>query len=245
MGRAQPALDFHRREFHTSAPTYNNLDYVTAQTAFNGYSTSYTRDAFGNAIALSSPDSGSWSYTFDEDNNVTGITDARSVATTNTLDAVDRLTGVSISGYSGEAESYTYDATSGGNVGVGRLTSWSDESGSRSCVYNNFGNITSETRVIGSQTYTISYSYDLANRLTEIIYPSGRYVDYTYDSSGYLTTVTTKPGSGGTVTTLASSITHKPFGPIMGFTYGNSEALTKTYDNNYWLSTLNTVYSGT
>ena len=91
----------------------------------------------------------------------------------------------------------------------------------------------------------MSYSYDLANRLTEIIYPSGRYVDYTYDSSGYLTTVTTKPSSGGSVTTLASSITHKPFGPITGFTYGNSEALTKTYDNNYWLTALNTVYSGT
>ena len=230
---------------HTAAPTYNDLDYVTAQTDFNGYSTSYTRDAFGNAIALSSPDSGSWSYTFDEDNNVTGITDARSVATTNTFDAVDRLTAVSITGYSGEAESYTYDATSGGNVGVGRLTSWTDKSGSGSRVYDNFGNITSETRVIGGKTYTMSYSYDLANRLTEIIYPSGRYVDYTFDSSGYLTTVTTKPSSGGTVTTLASSITHKPFGPITGFTYGNSEALTKTYDNNYWLSTLNTVYSGT
>ena len=80
---------------NTAAPTYNNLDYVTAQTDFLGYSTSYTRDAFGNAIARSSPDSGSWSYTFDEDNNVTGITDARSVATTNTFDAVDRLTAVS------------------------------------------------------------------------------------------------------------------------------------------------------
>ena len=73
--------------------------------------------------------------------------------------------------------------TSGGNKGIGRLTSWSDESGSGSRVYNNFGNITSETRVIGGKTYTMSYSYDLANRLTEIIYPSGRYVDYTYDSS--------------------------------------------------------------
>ena len=57
--------------------------------------------------------------------------------------------------------------------------------------------------------------------------------------------MTTKPSSGGTVTTLASSILHKPFGPIVSFTYGNSEALTKTFDNNYWLTALNTVYSGT
>jgi RHS repeat-associated protein len=230
---------------HTATPTYNNLDYLTAQTDFNSYSTGFTRDAFGNAIARSSPDTGSWSFTFDEDNNVTGITDARSVATTNTYDAVDRLSGVSISGYSGEAESFTYDDTTSGNKGVGKLTSWSDESGSGSRVLDNFGNITSETRVIGGKTYAIAYSYDPANRLTEIIYPSGRYVDYTYDSSGYLTTVTTKPSSGGSVTTLASSITHKPFGPISGFTYGNSEAQTRSYDNNYWETALNTVYSGT
>lgn len=230
---------------HTAAPTYNNLDYITAQTDFNGYSTSYTRDGFGNAIARSSPDTGSWSFTFNEDNKVTAVTDARSVASSYTYDADDRLTGISITGYSGENETFTYDDTTSGNKGVGRLTSVSDESGSTARVYDNFGNITSETRVIGGKTYTISYSYDLANRITQVIYPSGRYVNYTYDSSGYLTTVTTKPSSGGSVTTLASSITHKPLGPIAGLTFGNSEALTKTWSNNYWLTELDTVYSGT
>ena len=230
---------------HTAAPTYNNLDYVTAQTDFLGYSTTFTRDAFGNAIARSSPDTGSDSFTYDEDNNLTARTDARSVASAQTFDAVDRITAHTFTGYSGEAIAYTYDNTTSGNKGVGRLTGWTDESGSTARTYNNFGNITKEVRVIGSQTYTTNYSYDLANRLTEIIYPSGRYVDYTYDSSGYLTTVTTKPSSGGSVTTLASSIVHKPFGPVASFTYGNNEAQTRTYDNNYWLTALSTVHSGT
>ena len=230
---------------HTAAPTYNNLDYLTAQTDFNGYSTTFTRDAFGNAIAKSSPDTGSASYTFNEDNLMTARTDARSVASSWTYDAVDRVTAASFTGFSSENISYTYNSTSGSNKGVGRLTSFSDESGSTTQKFDSFGNMIQTVRTIGSNNYTTSYSYDLANRVTEIIYPSGRYVDYTYDSSGYLTTVTTKPTSGGTVTTLASSIVHKPFGPIVSFTYGNSEALTKTFDNNYWLSTLNTVYSGT
>jgi RHS repeat-associated protein len=230
---------------HTAVPTYNNLDFTTAQTDFNGYSTGFTRDAFGNAIARTSPDTGSWSFTFNEDNKLTGVTDARSVASTLSYDAGDRLTGVSITGYSGEAESFGYDDTTSGNKGVGRLTSVSDESGSTARVFDNFGAITSETRVIGGKTYAVSYSHDLANRITEIIYPSGRYVDFTYDSSGYLTTVTTKPSSMGSVTTLASSITHKPFGPIASFTYGNSEAQTRSYDNNYWPTALSTVHSGT
>jgi RHS repeat-associated protein len=230
---------------HTAAPTYNNLDYVTAQTDFNGYSTTYTRDAFGNAIAKSSPDTGSESFTYDEDNNLTARTDARSVASAQTFDAADRITAHTFTGYSGEAIAYTYDNTTSGNKGVGRMTGFTDESGSTAITYDSFGNITKEVRVIGGKTYTTSYSYDLANRLTEIIYPSGRYVDYTYNSSGYLTTVTTKPTSIGSVTTLASSIVHKPFGPIVSFTYGNSEALTKTFDNNYWLDDLVTTNGGT
>jgi hypothetical protein len=33
--------------------------------------------------------------------------------------------------------------------------------------------------------------------------------------------------------------------PIASFTYGNSEAQTRSFDNNYWPTALNTVYSGT
>ena len=230
---------------HTAAPTYNNLDQVSAQTDFLGYSTSFTRDAFGNAISKTSPDTGSATLVYDEDHNQTKRVDARSVETDRTFDKLERPLTETFPGGTGENIAYTYDDTTGGNKGIGHLTKFTDESGSTTFVYDNFGNVTSSVRVIGTQTYTTSYSYDLANRLTEIIYPSGRYVDYTYDSSGYLTTVTTKPTSGGTVTTLASSIVHKPFGPIASFTYGNSEALTKTFDNNYWLTALNTVYSGT
>jgi RHS repeat-associated protein len=229
----------------TAAPTYNNLDYVTAQTDFSGYSTSFTRDAFGNAIGRTSPDTGTASYVYDKDNNQTQRTDARSVVTNRTFDKLERPLTETFPSYTSENIAYTYDDTTGGNKGIGHLTKFTDESGSTTFVYDNFGNVTSSVRVIGTQTYTTSYSYDLENRLTEIIYPSGRYVDYTFDSSGYLTTVTSKPTSMGTVTTLASSIVHKPFGPIASFTYGNSEALTKTYDNNYWLTALNTVYSGT
>jgi RHS repeat-associated protein len=171
--------------------------------------------------------------------------DARSVETDRTFDKLERQTAETYPSYTSENLAFTYDQTSGGNVGIGHLTSFSDESGSTTQKFDNFGNMISTVRTIGANNYTTSYSYDLANRVTQIVYPSGRIVNYTYNSSGYLTQVDTKPSSGGTDTVLASSITHKPFGPITGFTYGNSEALTKTYDNNYWLSTLNTVYSGT
>jgi RHS repeat-associated protein len=167
------------------------------------------------------------------------------VETDRTFDKLERPLTETFPSYSSENIAYTYDSTSGGNKGIGHLTSFSDESGSTTQKFDSFGNMIQTVRTIGSNNCTTSYSYDLDNRLTEIIYPSGRYVDYTYDSSGYLTTVTTKPTSGGTVTTLASSIVHKPLGPIASFTYGNSEAQTRTFDNNYWLDDLVTPYSGT
>lgn len=230
---------------HTAAPTYNNLNDVTAQTDFLGYSTSFTFDGFHDPISKTSPDTGTATFTFDGDHNITKRVDARSVETDRTFDKLERPTAETYPSYTSEDLAFTYDQTSGGNVGIGHLTSFSDESGSTTQKFDNFGNMISTVRTIGSNNYTTSYSYDLANRVTQIVYPSGRIVNYTYNSSGYLTQVDTKPSSGGTDTVLASSITHKPFGPITGFTYGNSEALTKTYDNNYWLSTLNTVYSGT
>ena len=230
---------------HTAAPTYDNLDNITAQTDFDGYSTSFTFDGFHDPISKTSPDTGTATFTFDGDHNVTKRVDARSVETDRTFDKLERPTAETYPSYSSEAIAYTYDATAGGNVGIGRLTSLTDESGSTTFVYDNFGNVTSSVRVIGTQTYTTSYSYDLANRVTQIVYPSGRIVNYTYSTSGYLTQVDTKPTSGGTDTVLASSITHQPFGPIASLTYGNTLSQTNTYDDNYWLDDIVTSNGST
>jgi RHS repeat-associated protein len=231
---------------HTATPTYDARDNVTNQTDFNGYSTAFVFDGFPDAaIQKASVDTGTAVYYYDKDGNQTQRTDARSVVTNRTFDKLERPLTETFPAGTGENIAYTYDATTGGNKGVGRLTSLTDESGSTTFVYDTFGNITSSVRVIGGKTYTTSYSYDLANRLKEIIYPSGRYVDYTYDTHGYLTTVTTKPTSGGTVTTLASSIVHEPFGPIASFTYGNSLGQTRSYDANYWLTGIVTANGAT
>jgi RHS repeat-associated protein len=230
---------------HTAAPTYNNLDDVTAQTDFNGYSTSFTFDGFHDVISKTSPDTGTATFTFDGDHNVTKRVDARSVETDRTFDKLERPTAETYPSYSSEAIAYTYDSTSGGNKGIGRLTKATDESGRTTFVYDNFGNVTSSVRVIGTQTYTTSYSHDLANRVTQIVYPSGRIVNYTYSTSGYLTQVDTKPSSGGTDTVLASSITHQPFGPILSFTLGNTLSQTNTFDDNYWLDDIVTSNGST
>ena len=119
---------------HTAAPTYDNLDNITAQTDFHSYSTSFTFDGFHDPISKTSPDTGTATFTFDGDHNVTKRVDARSVETDRTFDKLERPTAETYPSYSSEAIAYTYDATAGGNVGIGRLTSLTDESGSTTFV---------------------------------------------------------------------------------------------------------------
>jgi YD repeat-containing protein len=62
------------------------------------------------------------------------------------------------------------------NKGKGRLTGITDQTGSTALVYDERGNVTKETRTIATKAHVVSYVYDLADRITQITYPSGRIV---------------------------------------------------------------------
>ncbi|MEO8392107.1 MAG: RHS repeat-associated core domain-containing protein [Chloroflexota bacterium] len=212
---------------------YDSRDNATSQSDFRTLSTTYVYDGFNRVIQATSPDTGTTVYNYDLAENVTSQTDARGVVTNRTFDALNRPLTVTFPAYSGENMAFTYDSTASGNKGVGRLTGITDESGTTALTYDDVGNVTQSVRTIGAQSYTTAYAYDVANRVTQVTYPSGRTVTYTYDSHGKIITVVT---STGTPATLASSITYEPFGPLKGLTYGNSLTLARTFDQNYWLT---------
>ena len=78
-------------------------------------------------------------------------------------DALNRLSAEDYPATPADDVAYTYDATAGGNEGVGRLTSVSDVSGSSALTYDHRGNVTSDARTIETQSYTTSYAYDLSD----------------------------------------------------------------------------------
>ena len=73
---------------------------------------------------------------------------------------------------------------------------------------------------------TTAYAYNLAGNVTQITYPSGRIVSYSYDSQGRISGVTTRASSNAPVVTLASGVTYEPFGPLASLTYGNGLVMT-------------------
>ena len=154
-------------------------------------------------------------------------------------DSSGRATSIAYPSATAENVTYTYDSTTSGNKGIGRLTSVTDQSGSTALVYDALGRVTSETRVIGSQTYTTAYAYDAADHLTEITYPSGRIVTYARNALGQVSGVTTKQNSGASAVNVATTVTWKPMSDLMaGMTHGNGLATTVGYDLDYRLTSL-------
>ena len=133
--------------------------------------TTYVRNGFGEAIRRTSPDTGITDYVYNEQGLITQMTDARGVVTDYTYDALGRMLTKSFPASTGENVTFTYDAVAGGNKGVGQLTGITDESGSTALTWDVRGNVTSDARTIGTQSYTTAYDHDAADRVSEITYP--------------------------------------------------------------------------
>jgi RHS repeat-associated protein len=224
---------------HTVTTAYDSQDNKTAITDPRSLITSYVYDGFGQVIQEVSPDRGTIVYHRDFAGNVTSKTDAKSIVTSYSYDALNRVITQTYPSDSSENITYTYDA---GSKGIGHLTSYSDESGRTTLTYDERGNVLVKARTIGSETYTTTYTYSLTDKVTKIVYPSGRAVTYTYDGVGQISAVGTS--LSGTETNLATTITYYPFGPTAAAHYGNGLVGTFTYDTNYRLIETQTSESG-
>jgi len=212
-----------------SQVTRNGVDAVTSHTDPRGLVTAYLRNGFGEVIQAVSPDSGTVVYQRDPGGRITQKTDGRGVVTNQSFDDAGRITARSFPSASGETVSWSYDDATSGNKGKGRLTGMSDASGTTAWTYDARGNVLSETRVIASRTYVVSYAYDLADKVTQMTYPSGRVVSFSRDATGRVGGVTTKQNAAAASTVLAAWVAYQPFGDLQSLRYGNDLSLWRTF----------------
>ncbi|HTV05750.1 MAG TPA: hypothetical protein VME86_10325 [Acidobacteriaceae bacterium] len=97
------------------------------------------------------------------------------------------------------------------------------------------GNLLTDVRTTGTIHLTTTYSYDLANGIASITYPSGTLVSYPRDTMGRINTVTEKP-SGGASATVVASVAYEPFGPDSGYRTGAAGQETRSFDQDYRLT---------
>lgn len=210
---------------------YDARDNLVSATDAEGLTTTYTYDGLDNLVTQSSPDTGVTQYTYDNAGNRVTQTDARGVLAQYAYDELNRLTSIRYP--SAEIDiTFSYDW---GTNGIGRLTGMTDESGSTGFAYDNRGNLTSETRIIDGVAYTTRYTYDLADRILSITYPSGHEVAYGRDTLGRVASVDVDVGPA--VDSIVSAINYLPFGPMKGLTFGNGLVMSRTFDLDYRLAT--------
>lgn len=215
---------------------YDVNDNVKSVIDPEGLVTTYAYNGFGDLVRLVSPDTGQTDYSYDEAGNRTSIDDARPVgAIIYTYDALSRLTSID---FPNDIDTtYVYDDLSAGTEctgprnGIGRLTSLIDETGSTDYFYDLRGNITCKERTIAGETFVVSYTYDSANRIETMTYPSGQIVNYERNAIGQVDRMTTTFDSF--TKTIIENVEYAAFGRPIAWEFGNQLQAGVPVDRSY------------
>jgi YD repeat-containing protein len=198
----------------TTTYGYDHDGNLVSVTDPNGNVTTYAYDDFGQMLSQTSPVTGTTSYTYDLAGNLLSTTDARGVTTGRTYDALGRVTSsTSTAGSQSEIVTWAYDSAT---FGIGRVSTMTDPTGSTIYDYTRLGQLASEEKTIGTETFFTRYGYDGDGNRNRITYPSGRVVDYEYDWAGRPTAASSPDGS-----IFVAAAEYEAFGPLTRLTYGN------------------------
>ncbi|WP_029215371.1 RHS repeat-associated core domain-containing protein [Kallotenue papyrolyticum] len=203
----------------TTTYSYSPLDLLTQVTDAKGNVTTISYDALGRKIEMRDPDMGTWRYRYDANGNLIEQTDAKGQTITFRYDALDRLTAKTAS--DGRASTYTYDEAFGS--GTGRRTSMRTslngaQQSSSSFWYDARGRTTARSFTIAglAGVREMRWSYDAADRVTAITYPSGETVSYTYDAAWRQTSACSSLG-----VCYASNASYTALDQPIQLTFGN------------------------
>jgi RHS repeat-associated protein len=208
---------------------------------------SFTYDSLSRLLTANNPETSTITYTYNVDNTLYTKKDARTITTTYSYDAIRRETGRTYSN-SDPSLSITYDQTNCLNLAacqnIGHRTSMTDAAGSEAWAYEvdktNLRNIHQEQRITNSSpsniTKTTTYYLDLAGNVTQLVYPTGRIVNYTYDSANRPSTATDSangityatdwktPPTGTNCT--AGAVCYTPQGSVYSMSLGQTSSFT-------------------
>ncbi len=232
---------------------YDARDNLVQVTDAKNLSTGYTYDGLNNLIQLTSPDTGTTAYTYDAAGNRATQTDARGTVSAYSYDVLNRLTEIAYPNDPGVA--FTYDeghseCRGGETFGIGRLTGFTDPTGRTLLCYDLRGNVRRKIATVNGADRVTAWTYTVADRLTELTYPSGMRVSYGRDSIGRINSVSLLPAAEagmppGTIWPsdpmeyLIRDVSYYPFGPIKRITWASGATSERNYDQNYWIDSIN------
>lgn len=234
----------------TTKFTYDAMGNLRKVVDPDNLTTEYVYDARGQLTRLVSPDTGTTTYDYDAAGNRVSQTDNRtpSVTSTYTYDALNRLTGIAYPTSSLNV-TYAYDQSNvvtgcASSFPLGRLTRMTDATGNTTYCYDRRGNVTSKTQGRAGINLRTEYTYDAADRLRSMTYPSGAIVTIGRDVLGRVESVSWQSDANATPQSLIGNATWYPFGPLNELSFGNGRTLTKTYDQDYVIDRIHGAPAG-
>ena len=208
----------------TTSFTYNDNGSLTSVIAPNSAQTDYQVDSLGRTMNETSPDRGVLTYTYDLNNNLKTLTDARGITRTYNYDGLNRLISITFPN-SQENVSLTYDSCI---FGVGRLCSFTDESGTTSMQYDAHGNVTNIAYSREGVNYTQVYQYDAGNRISSLTLPSGRQITYQRDNLQRISQIASSVNGQNEV--ILDQINYNANNQITQRIFGNTLSEARSYD---------------
>jgi YD repeat-containing protein len=169
-GRLVEVQEHNDGEIYTTTYEYDALDNLVHTVDHAGNESFMTYDSQNRRLSMNDPDMGLWTYTYDDVDNLVEQTDARGVTVTHTYDALNRLTRKSFTTpdgcgvYPQPDVVYEYDDPAV-SYAIGKLTRMTDASGVVEFEYDCYNRVTSETRILDGQDYSLDRGYDLMGRL--------------------------------------------------------------------------------
>jgi RHS repeat-associated protein len=225
--------------------SYDVLDNLTTVTQ-DAQTRTFTYNSLKRLTQVTNPESGTTVYNYDNNGNLILKVDALNRTTWYPYDVLNRSLGFYTDQSNTHQVVHVFDtATSGkGKLGYSFTTNYwvgctSSTMKSLNVVtaYDHLGRAQGQHQYYRNAAdtdwtaaYTTSRTYDLASNVKSQTYPSGRTVNYSYNTAGQVTNFSGNLGDG-TPRTYASGMIYNPRGQMMRETFGTT---TNLYHRRYY-----------
>lgn len=237
--------------YRTVKTTFNGRDqatlireYAGADTSTTFQDTTATFDGHGRIYQSHRPEQRDSSnnlkyttYSYNADDSISTVTDGRGAVTNYTYNSRALVTNIGWTVPSGSNIPDPADVTYSFD-NLGNRTAMTDGSGTTNYSYDSLSQLTSETRAFNGLTgsLTLAYEYALTGQLKKLTDPDGVAINYGFDRTGRLSSVTGSGSLYSGVSDYASGFSYRAWGAVKGYSYGNSTSATLAYNSRLQVS---------
>ncbi len=211
--------------FAVTTYEYDEIGQLTSFTDAENHTTNYTYVSLFGVTKTTYPDSTYEEYEYDNVGNITSFTDADANETSYMYDSLCRLTQIQYQDQS--TVSFTYDL----NSNRIRMDDDAPNTGDYAeYTYDYWNRLITKTRHISTESYAVSYEYDVVSRLSKLIYPDNMQILYSYDDLNRTTEIR-RYVDGSNDEILMDGVQYDVEGLLNQFDYGNDLQATFSYDS--------------